>query len=229
MGLNAKNAAGSARNYEPMAPGTYPARLVQVIDLGLQPQRPYQGQEKAPVQEIMLTYEFVDEFMKGEDGEDDPEKPRHLSESFPLYNLESEKAKSTVRYKALDPSVDRGGNWPDLIGTPCHVTIVHNPGKGKNAGRIYENIASVAAMRDKDAKRCPPLVNEARVFDLDDPDISIFLSLPKFMQEKIKGNLNYEGSKLQALLADVKEAAPSKGKPPAQKREEEELDDEVPY
>src|SRR3546814_6949836 len=55
LGLNAKNAAGAARNYEPLPAGTYPARLVQVVDLGLQPQRPYQGQEKSPAQEIMQT------------------------------------------------------------------------------------------------------------------------------------------------------------------------------
>ena len=31
-------------------PGVYPARLVQLFDLGLQPQRPFQGKDKPPAQ-----------------------------------------------------------------------------------------------------------------------------------------------------------------------------------
>ena len=62
MALNANKAGGD--NFVPqanIAPGSYPARLVQIIDLGLQAQKPYQGKDKAPVQEIMFTYELVDE------------------------------------------------------------------------------------------------------------------------------------------------------------------------
>ena len=104
MALNAKTASsGGGMNIEPLEPGTYPARLVQVVDLGVQAQRPYQGKEKDPVQEILLTYEFVDEFLKDEDGNEETDKPRWLSESMPLFNLSSERAKSTLRYNALDP------------------------------------------------------------------------------------------------------------------------------
>src|SRR5574341_1285327 len=79
----------------PLDPGVYPTRLVQLIDLGLQPQRPYQGKEKPPAHEIMMTYEFVDEFLKDENDEDIEDKPRWYSETLPLYSLEADKAKST--------------------------------------------------------------------------------------------------------------------------------------
>ncbi len=204
MALNAKTASGGGgnTNFTPMDSGTYPARLVQVIDMGLQPQRPYQGQEKPPVRRVMLTYEFVDEFLKDEEGNEQPDKPRWLSENFPLYNLQSERATSTHRYNAMDPDCIHDGDFSKLLGIPVNVTVVQNPGTGKNVGKVYENIDSVSPMRPKDAERCPALVNEPRLFDLDDPDMETFLALPKWLKDVIQSNLEYEGSKLQKMLGD---------------------------
>ena len=72
MALKAPQGNGN-KQFAPQAniePGTYPGRLVQLIDFGLQPQRPYMGKDKPPAQEIGLTYELVDEFMKDDDGND---------------------------------------------------------------------------------------------------------------------------------------------------------------
>ena len=52
MALNL-NKPGGNKNFVAQAnieAGVYPARLVQIIDLGLQPQKAYQGKEKAPAQ-----------------------------------------------------------------------------------------------------------------------------------------------------------------------------------
>jgi hypothetical protein len=226
---------------EPIEPGTYPCRVVQIIDLGVQPQRDYQGEAKAPVHEIMLTYEFLDEFCLDEDGNPDEEKPRWLSETFPLRNLESDLAKSTKRYYALDPNEDFGGDFTQLVNIPCMVTVVQNAGKGKNAGKVYTNVQGVSSMRSKEAARAPELVNEPKVFVLDEPDLTIFKSLPEWLQDKIKGNLNFEGSTLQEALEDAPEdeeekpkgkAAPAKkaaqkaAKKPVEVDEEEEAGDE---
>lgn len=219
MGLNAKNAPGG-NNFEPMEPGTYPARLVQVVDCGLQAQRPYQGQDKPPANEISLTYEFVDEFQKDDDGEDKLDKPRWLTETMGFYNLENDRANSTKRYKALDPNLEHDGDFTALLDTPVHVTVVHNPGKGKNAHRIYENVAGVSLMRSKDAELCPALVNEARAFDLDAPDLGVFQGLPNWMQEKIKGNLEFKGSLLEVGLATLPSDEPEK---------DAEAEEEAPY
>ena len=45
-----------------------------------------------------------------------------------------------------------------------------------------------------------PLVNDQTVFSLDNPDAEVFNSFPDFLQEKIKGNINFEGSLLEATL-----------------------------
>ena len=199
MAANAKTAAGSAPRTPPLEAGTYPARLVQVIDLGVQEQRPYQGQEKPPAQEISLTYELLDEFLLDEDGQEQLDKPRWVSERFVLHNLASEKAKSTKRYTALDPEELADGDFFALVNTPVNVTIVQNPGK---EGRIYNNVAGISPMRSKDAERAPALVNEPRVFDLDAPDMAVFEQFPDWIKEVIKSNLNYAGSALQYSLVD---------------------------
>jgi hypothetical protein len=213
-GLNARNIKSANKGPEQPAldSGSYPARTVQIIDLGVQPQRPFKGEEKPPAHEVMLTYEFADEFMKDENGEDIEDKPRWLSETFPLRSLEADLATSTKRYKALDPKEDFGGDFTQLIDIPCTVLVVQNAGTGKNVGKVYTNIQSLSAMRPRDAAKAPDLVNPPKVFVLDEPDLEVFKSLPQWLQDKIKGNLDFEGSALQEALEGPQEASKPKGK-----------------
>ena len=127
MALNASKIKGNGPKVPDLDPGTYPARVVQVLSLGLQNQRPYKGEEKPPAHELYVVYELSDEFLKDADGNDDPNKPRWISEKFPLYNLKSEKAKSTKRYFSLDPENKFSGDWSKVVGTPVNITIAINP------------------------------------------------------------------------------------------------------
>ena len=230
MALNAKNIKGNSERIEQpnIEPGTYPARLVQILDLGLQPQRPYKGQEKAPAQEIMLTYELVDTFMVDKEGNEVPDKPRWISETLPFFGLYADKAKSTQRYNTLDPSGDFEGDFAKAIGQAINVTIVNNAGKD---GKIYDNIGTISPMRPKDADKCPELVNDVKVFDADAPDMDVFNSLPEWIRDKIKGNLNFAGSVLEAALegapADAVEDKPKRAK--AVPKIEEDVVDNNPY
>ena len=214
MSLNARKvemAGGNNKKFaeqEVLDAGTYPARVVSIIDLGLQPQRPYQGQEKAPVQEIKITYELLDEFMLDEDGEEIEDKPRWVSEDVPFHNLEVDLAKSTKRYKALDPDMELDGDFTKLLTLPCLVTLNVTDGKGKNKGRQFNNVTTISQMRAKDARKAVPLVNAAKFFSCSDPDLEIFNSLPEFQQNKIKENLEFNGSILQTLLKTGKSEKP---------------------
>lgn len=229
MALNAKKVPKSGGKQgpaqEPIDAGTYPARVVQVLDLGIQPQRAFKGEPKPPAHEIMITYELLDEFCLDEEGNELEDKPRWLSETFPLRNLEADLATSTKRYRALDPDEKFDGDFTLLVDMPCMVTIVQNRGKGDNAGKIYNNIQAVATMRAKEARAAAPLVNEPKVFVLDEPDLTIFKSLPQWLQDKIQGNLEYEGSALQEALEDAsddeEEKPKAKPKAAAKKRVEE--------
>lgn len=225
MALKAPKGNGGGKQFTPqenIKPGTYPARVVQLIDYGLQPQRPYMGQEKKPAYELGITYELVDEFMKDEEGNDIEDKPRWISETLPVHPIVADKAKSTQRYLTFDPEVLQGGDFSYLLGKPCAVTVVNN----KSGDKVYDNVATISAMRERDANKCPELKNPAKMFDLDQPDLEIFQKFPKWIQEKIQGNLNYKGSKLEKLLggkAPAPAPAPEKEDPPF------DPDDNAPY
>lgn len=219
MALNASKlpkTGGNRKPVDPLEPGTYPARVVQIITLGLQEQQPYKGEPKQPAQELYVTYELLDEFMKDEDGNDIEDKPRWLSETFAFHSLDSDLAKSTKRYFALDPDKDYGGDWSKLIGAPCMVTIIQKPSK-KDPDIIYNNITSVSSMRAKEAAKAPDLVNEGKLFDIDEPDMDIFLSLPQWLQDKIKGNLDFAGSALESALEAHQTPKSDSGKGDSQK------------
>lgn len=205
MAMNARKVKNTGGKKAPLIEaGVYPGRLQGVIDLGLQPQE-YAGESKPPKNELWTTYELSDEFMPGEDGEPDETKPRWFSERFALNNLSSDLATSTKRYYALDPNEEADGDWAELIGRPAMVTIIV---KGE-----YNNIGGTSVMRPKDAAKLTELVNAPRIFSMDDPDIEVFLSLPPFVQEWIKGGLEFEGSKLDTLIQE------HKGKPKTDKVE----------
>ncbi|MBX4212611.1 hypothetical protein KW787_04125 [Candidatus Pacearchaeota archaeon] len=192
------NAANQFPPQKNIAPGTYPARLVQMIDYGLQPQKPYMGKDKPPAQEIGLTYELVDEFMKDEKGNDIEDKPRWISETLPFFGLFADKAKSTQRYKAFDPDEKWGGDFSQALDRPINVTVVNNA----SGEKVYDNVATISAMRPRDADACPKLVNTPKLFDLDKPDLGVFNSFPEWIKKKIQGNLNFNGSPLQKLLGE---------------------------
>lgn len=207
MALNAKTAprsTGGGTPQEPIEPGTYPARLVRVIDLGLQPQRPYMGKDKPPIATMMVTYEFLDEFCLDEDGKELLDKPRWLSEDFPLHNIEADLAKSTKRYLALDPEFKFDGDWAKMLDVACMVTVTNKVGTGKNVGKVFTNVSNVSAMRAKQEATAPALVNPPSVLLLDEPDLEVFGNLPGWIQEKItKHNLEYAGSPLQIALTQT--------------------------
>lgn len=200
MAIKAPKMEGNGKKADPIEPGTYPGRLVQVIELGLQPQRPFKGEEKQPAYEIYTTYELSDEFMKDDEGNDLEDKPRWLSENFPFYSLSSDKAKSTKRYLALDPDAKYDGDWEKVINTPVMVTISKDKSK-KDPDKVFNNISSTQPMRSKEADKLPGLKNPPKIFSLSDPDITIFKSLPQWLQDKItKDNLEFNGSPLEKLL-----------------------------
>ena len=195
MALNAAKAAGgSGPKAEPLAPDNYMARIVIIADLGVQEQRPYKGQEKPPVQEILVTYELVTEFMKDEDGNDDEERPRWITERFPLYNLKADKAKSTRRYLALDPKMEHQGDFTALLGAPCLVTVVNN----ERDGRVYNNVGNISAALK--GIPVPELVNEPVLFDFDEPSQDAWDRMPDWMNDVIQESLSYKGSKVQAMV-----------------------------
>lgn len=232
-GLNAgkvKQAGGNGKKFAPqdeIEVGNYPSRLAQIIDLG----RHYRdkwvdGQgyvadtDRPPVGYITLTYELCTEFMKDEQGNDIEDKPRWLSESIPLLPLDSELATSTKRYLAFDRPKKYGGDWTELLGHPCTLTVAHTKKGRAKVGSVTPPMKGLQVPEPK---------NVPKFFDTTAPDVEIFSSLPQWIQDKIKSNLDYEGSELQAALegkpkaaAPVKEAAKKPVEPEVVEQEDDE-------
>lgn len=209
MSLNAKKVeTGGGKKAALIEIGTYPVRLAQVIDLGVQTRKPFKGEDKDPIQMLWVTYELTSEFMKDDEGNDDLERPRWISESFPFFNLSADRAKSTARYLALDPSMTCEGNWDQLLGAAGALTVVHN----QAGDRTFANVGSVSPIMK--GMVVEDLKNPSVVFSLEDPDIEIFNALPDFLQERIKDNINYEGSLLDNRLnGSSSTAEPPEGNP----------------
>ena len=216
MALNAKKVTGTGPAAKALSAGNYMARVVQVLDLGVQAQLPYEGKAKPPVRKLRLVYELGTEFMDDDDGNPDTQRPRWVGEDFPLYNLGSERAKSTLRYNAMDPAGTYEGDFAQLGGAPCLVAIV-NKVKGD---KVYNNVGAVSAPIA--GLPVPELVNPITIFDLDSPDMEVFNALPDWLKDIIKANLEYEGSPLQQAITGV---AP----PPAPPVEDvPDLDEDLP-
>ena len=195
MPINLNELPKPEKMQAPVLPiGNYPARLVQVIDLGLQ-----LGYQDKPTYKVWMTYELVDEFMVDEEGKELTDKPRWISEELAVYPPGTERAKSTERLLALDPGNKNNGDLAAMVGSPCNVSLGHNPNK-KNPDRPYEKVQGLSAVREKDAKKMEELKNDSVVFDLANPDLDVFNSLPQFLQDKITSNLEFQGSKLQQLV-----------------------------
>lgn len=224
-GLNANKPRNDDRVAQPdVDPDVYPSYVAQVIDLGVQPQRAFEGVEKKPIQMLMVTYELADVYMVDENGDELEDKPRWVSEEFPLHGLFAENARSTKRYLAIDAQQVFEGNFGGLVGQACNVTTVNKVSKGKT----YLNVGNVSPISAKKAAAMPEMKNPTKVFDLSEPDLDVFKALPKWIQEKIQGNLNYNGSKLQELLGGDAPAPKEKEKP-AKPGKPAPVDEDDPY
>ena len=155
------------------------------------------------------TYELLDVFMVDKEGNEVEDKPRWVSERFNVNRPEADLAKSTKRYKALDPDENFDWDMTMLIGMPCMITITHGDNK-KDPTRPYENIGNVTAMRAKDAAKAPELKNPSVVFTLDEPDMEVFKKFPTWLQDLIKGNLEFKGSALEAAIGGSKDKVAAK-------------------
>ena len=208
MSRNANNVQGGGKprvEQPTLAAGNYAARVVQVLFLGIQKQRAFQGQEKPPCDSVRITYELSTEFMKDADGNDELDRPRWMSETIPFHNLSQDRAKSTRRYRAIDPGNTCNGNFDKLIGMPCQVCVVLNP-KGD---KVYENIGDIAGAINLPGYHQPDLVNPPTYFDAQDKDncsLEDFNKFPEFLQNIFKEALDYEGSVLCKLLGGDVEA-----------------------
>jgi len=189
--------------------GSYPARLVQIITLGVQNDE-WQGETKQ-ASKVTLTFELPTETINI-NGE---EQPRWISKEYSL-SLH-EKSGLTQIVKVLDPS----NSWKDLadlLGKPCAIQV----GSTMTGNAKIESVVHLMK-----GMQVAEIYNPAKMlaFDFDAPDLEMFATFPQFMQDKIKSAINYNGfaDGVQAKPA----SKPAKAKP--QPAFDEDDDSDVPF
>ena len=206
MSLNTNNfKSGGGGNQEPLPVGGHMARLVQIVDKGVQERDAYQGTAKDPVQQVIFTYELPYQRIEIE-GES---KPRWISVSRNAVG--GPKAALTKDLAVLNPSggpVDLGS----LVGTPVIVNIQQ---KVDASGRPIEGTKISNISHVPQGMEVPPLENEPRVFDFDNPDHNVWLLLPEWLRSDILSAVNYRGSRVEQMVSwlSTQPPATSEGAP----------------
>ena len=100
-----------------------------------------------------------------------------------------------------------------LLGKCCLLNVIHQNGKGDNSEKVYEKVASVAALPKVGGKPMPvpEAVNKPRFFNYGKNFDNVFLeALPDFIKTKMKGSDEY---KWLVQAGKIPKELPVAGKP----------------
>lgn len=120
----------------PIEPGSYPARCVGVVDLGVQ-HNEFTGKDQ---EKVRLIFELPSERVQVE-GED---KPRWLSKPYTASLHEKSSLRQDLdawRGRAFTPEELAGFDLSNVLGAPCLLSVTRQEGKG---GRFYAKIAGIS-------------------------------------------------------------------------------------
>ena len=146
--------------------GTFPARIVQIIDVGTQTDE-WKG-EKKHINKLWITFELPTETIVV-DGE---EKPRWLGSEFTKST--NEKARLT---KVINACNKEASTFNDLLGKPLLVEV------GTTSGGKDKWVGASQVPRGMGVAEAE---NKLVYFDIENPDTDILNSLPDFLVDKIK-------------------------------------------
>lgn len=177
------SATATRSHVEPLEAGTYPARCVQLIDLGIQ----YNPLSDKNQRQVMLVWELPTETITI-DGE---EKPRTISDTYTLSLNEKAKLYSALvgwRGKAFTDEELKGFDLQSVLNKPCILTLIVKESKN---GNMYNRVKGVS--KTMKGMSVPEATTSIFAFDLDAPDaLEQMKSLPEWIQERIKAGETYK-------------------------------------
>lgn len=183
MSLNINEIAADkpkGRDFGRLEDGPHLARIVSVIDLGLQEQTDWKTKEKTdPKKIVMITYETPDEMITYEKDGEEVTKPRWISKDYTL-SLH-EKSALTGLIKALKPDLE---SLEEFLNLPCMITV----GSTATGNAKITNVA-----KPMKGAVVGELQNDTFHFDFSHPDMELFNGLLEWQQKKIKDALDYNG------------------------------------
>jgi hypothetical protein len=185
MAIYAEKSEGE---YKQVAPGTYVARCISMIEIGTVREE-FQGQIKS-VQKVQIRWELPTELSIF-----DPEKGEQPFSVSKMYTL-SMHEKSNLR---KDLESWRGGGFSEedarkfditkLLSKPCILNIIHRPSK-TNPGRTVTEISSIMPLMK--GQVCPDQINPTRVLSYDNFNWELYESLSDYTKDKIKSSVEFQ-------------------------------------
>lgn len=169
MSLVMKNEGG---DFELTPEGTHIARCYLVVDLGNQVTT-YQNVESVKPQ-VLIGWELTNELMK--DG-----RPFVASRNYNAFFSEKANLRKDLeswRGKKFTEEELAGFDVSKLLNVPCQITITHSTGE-----KTYANVSAVTGLPK--GVEAPALINEAVVYDGDNPDLDAFGKLHGWIQKKV--------------------------------------------
>lgn len=189
MALHVKKheGGGEQKNFTLPKKGQRPARLIGLVDVGVQPGGEFKGEKKPDV------HCFVPFFWLAKDTYEDEEGKAHNIVKAP-YAIKiypgAEKSNYTAFCSGLDPEdevLEEGvGDLSGLLNLPCLINIEHKESK-KEAGRINANVTGYTSVPE--GYEIDEFTGDTFVYDCDEPDEKVYEGLAKFYQELIDGRI----------------------------------------
>jgi len=203
------------KDYGHIETGTYLARIVQVIGLGVQPRQPYKGEAKPPAPFLRITFELPFETIDRElQGGAVETQPRWFSKEFPFSGAELSTCYKWM--KKLDPNNELGGDWANALGKECQVFITATQGK-KDPSKYYNDVRDI--MTVSKGMTVPEIFDKSKMVlfstrNVDAKTLEYFNNMPKWLQEKITTAVDFPNSPLDQALSgttvDTPPPAPEK-------------------
>jgi hypothetical protein len=186
MAITATNSGGS--NYELIPAGTYLARCYSMVQIGTVEEE-FQGLKKM-VNKVRITWELPTELkvFNPEKGE----QPQAISKEFTLSMHEKSSLRAFLtswRGKGFSEEEAKAFDITKLLGVPCMLSIVHEPGK-KDPSKTYDKIASVSTLMK--GVTMPDQINKSFEFTLEKFELEKFDLLPDFLKDKIRQSREYK-------------------------------------
>lgn len=173
--------------YQPIEPGSYLARLVQVVHMGTI-KSVIQGNE-VERNLIRFGFELPTELKKSDDG---TERPRFVSEEFTLSLSSKGNLKKFIEGmlgKTISEADAMTLDFESLVGTPTMLNVIQKV--SPSSGKSYEKINSASPLPK--GMECPTQISASLVFNYTDKFDEAFLELlPNFVVEKIKTSKEYQ-------------------------------------
>lgn len=207
MALNFSETKKAKTTYPRIGEGTYPARIVRILDFGMQfatdfktgEVKKYDDGNDVVQHKVWIDFELPTETIEIEG----VARPRWIGKEYTV--SAHEKAAIQGLLKAADPggkATMKGRNVAGLLGLPLMITI-GSTSTGKD--KITATTSLIKGMN------VDPLANPTLFFDLDEATYKDFELLPKWMQKRIKDGVDFESTGLYKKfnsMSDIEEDSP---------------------